>query len=118
MIKSAVLFFFFISALIMPAYLYCEDVPAQARLMQASGTVSEVDPVGSVIVLNAMTGGGAFEAVRFAVSESTKMTQGTEDIFIDDIDIGDSVVIEYYINSSGDYVAVRVTDDNIANNQM
>ncbi|MDD5595523.1 MAG: hypothetical protein PHY94_04665 [Candidatus Omnitrophica bacterium] len=89
------------------------------KVEEVSGWVTEIDAPGSVIVINGVTARGNGEQMRLKVPDSAKITQGAEDIDLDDIDPEDSVTVRYTVDrSSGELRAISIVDNNVANNQM
>lgn len=85
---------------------------------ETQGTVSEVDEVGDLLVINGVTPAGNSEQMRFKVPDDTKIYQGTEDVHLDDIDVGDPVTVTYYKDSDGTLTTKQIVDNNLGNNQM
>jgi len=89
------------------------------RVEEVSGSVSEINAIGSLIVVNGLTTRGNMEQMRLKVPDNAKITQGTEDIKLEDIDVGDSVTIRYTIDrSSGELRVIDIVNNNLANNQF
>ncbi|MFA6321737.1 MAG: hypothetical protein WCY36_07790 [Candidatus Omnitrophota bacterium] len=63
------------------------------------GTVSSVDWVGSVIIVN---------DISISVPSGMSIRKGDDTIGLDDVNIGDPVVVTYYTDSSGNNRAVNV----------
>lgn len=75
------------------------------------GTVVDMDTVGSLMVVNTDAGMMTFKVPE----DKTKMIRGTEEIHLDDIDISDSVTVQFYSPSPGEFEAVSITDNNLGN---
>jgi hypothetical protein len=88
------------------------------EIQEVEGVVSEVDAVGSKLVVNGLTPRGNFEQMRLVVPDDAKIYQGLEDIHLNDLDIGDSVTIKYYRDSDGILKTKEIVDNNIGNNQL
>lgn len=96
------------------------DLGAQDDLetYEIQGVASEVDAVGSLLVVNAVNPRGHFQSMRFIVPDETKIYQGTEEVRLNDIDIGDSLTVTYYKDAEGNLKTTQITDNNLGNNQM
>jgi SOS-response transcriptional repressor LexA len=64
--------------------------------------------VGSTIVVK--TGN---EQMALSVPDDTMIIKGMEKLGIGDLEEGDSVTIQYYSLSPGQYVAVSIVDNNV-----
>lgn len=84
-----------------------EDFVPQTQSMQ--GTVTEVDSVGSLLVVS-----DGIQQVRFSVDQAAKIQSGTEDVMLDELEISDNVTVEYYKSADGVLKAVSISDNNLA----
>ena len=89
--KFIVLVFLTILGFSGAACSYAQDAPQQRELKSAGGQVAAIDWVGSKLVVN--TGG---DEITFVVSDDAKITKGTDEISLPDINVNDTVNVEYY----------------------
>ncbi len=73
------------------------------------GTITEVDSVGSLLVVF-----DGSQQVRFGVDQATKIQSGIENIMLDELEINDNVTVEYYKSADGVFKAVSINDSNLA----
>lgn len=89
---------------------YSQQESQEVQKQNVIGTVVSTDPVASKIVLSSPDGD-----IILYVSDNTLINRGEDTITLDDIDIGDSLTIEYYNNSSGELEAINILDSNMGN---
>jgi len=89
---------------------YCQQQVQDYDRREISGTVAQTDFVGGEIVVTTYKGD-----ITFFCDDNTKIIRGTELIALEDIDIGDPVLMVYYIDATGKYVALTITDSNLGN---
>ena len=122
--RTCVFFWSFLSVATFPCFAQTDigevmDEINRNKVEEVSGSVTEIDTTGSVIVIDGVTQRGNGEQMRLKVPDSAKITQGTEDIELGDIDVADSVTIRYTVDrSSGELCVLSIVDNNVANNQM
>lgn len=89
---------------------FCREDLNEKTIRKAEGTVSKIDEIKSMLTVM------VFENdISFSVTEDTKITRGTEDISIYDIEINDQLLIEYYDSETPPYEAISIVDSNLAN---
>jgi len=118
MIRSAAVVCLFALSVFSPLSLQAEEAVEERRTIEVEGIVSEVDPVASLIVVGIMDEAGNSQEARLRVPDSIRIIQGTEDVRLNDINIGDPVTVRYYRDPSGELVAAEIVDNNLGNNQM
>lgn len=89
---------------------YCEESrevpkPAGQQTKHLSGTVAQVEFVEGFIVVFSDSG-----YITVQVGPDTLITRGSQKISLDDIDTGDSVMVQYNNPEPGIYVAVSIRD--------
>jgi hypothetical protein len=85
-------------------------------MIEVTGEVSQVDSVGGVVFLKTIDALGVPIEMRFYVSNNGQGIEGS--VHLMDLNVSDWVTIRYYVDSSGDNVLVKLTDDNIIKNPM
>ncbi len=85
--------FFALVLLTISCVSVCAQEDADVRQMHTiEGNISSVDWVGSVISVN---------NIVMSVSPDIQIRKGSDTIGLDDVNMGDPVVVTYYIDSSG-----------------
>lgn len=79
-----------------------------SQLQTAQGLVSEVDSVGSILVI--LIGS---DQVRFSVDSGARIEQGSDNIFLEDIEQGDPVSVRYYEAPDGTRRITSIIDSNL-----
>ena len=79
--------------------------PEKPAIKKMFGTVAQVEFVQGFIMV---TGEAGYVIVK--VPDNTSISRGTEKIDLDEIDPGDSVIVQYYSPKPGEYVAVSIRD--------
>jgi len=85
------------------------------EIEEIEGVVTEIDVVGRVLAVKGMNPKQHKQELRFIVPNALKIVHGCEDIWLQDVNIADQVVVRYYRNTSGELVAVSITDNNPGN---
>lgn len=94
-------------SVMVPSLGFCQQ--NASKLQSAQGIVSEVDSVGSLLVILVNN-----DQVRFTVDSGAKIQQGTDNIFLEDIEQGDPVTVRYYESPDGTLRITTIIDNNIA----
>jgi hypothetical protein len=94
--------------LIMPGASFCQQ-EGSAETHSRQGIVSEVDSIGSLLILF-----DGSEQLRFYVEPGASIQRGTDDIMLADLESNDTVTVEYYKAPNGQLKAVSIVDNNIA----
>jgi hypothetical protein len=89
---------------------YCQDEPEAWQIKTASGTISDKDFVASLIVVNTYD-----DSLTIKVTDSTRIMNGTERETINELEIGDNVVVKYYDAGFAGLKAISVDDKNQGN---
>lgn len=89
---------------------YSQQESQEVQKQNVIGTVVSTDPVASKIVLSSSDGD-----IVLYVSDNTLINRGEDAITLDDIDIGDTLTIDYCNNSSGELEASNIVDSNMGN---
>jgi hypothetical protein len=93
-----------------PCLVYCQELSGDRKTQTIDGSVTQVDFVGSTVLVNTLAG-----QLPFTVSDDTVIKRGTDKIGLEDIDVGDPVTIEFSSPSAGTYIAVAIIDNNLGN---
>jgi len=107
--KLAVVFAL-IAVLIFSFRTFAQNVPENTPILVAVGTVDQVDSVGSTLVIMVVD-----QEMLFVVPDDVKIRRGSDEIFLDDIEQGDNITVEYYRTSDGQLKATSITDTNLIN---
>jgi len=91
-------------------FSYCQDEPEAWQIKTASGTVNQTDYVGSLVVVNTSD-----DSLTITVTDSTRIMNGTERETINELDIGDNVVVKYYDAGLAGLKAISIDDRNSGN---
>jgi hypothetical protein len=92
----------------MPGTSFCQEAQGDIETHSRQGVVSEVDSVGSFLIIF-----DGNEQIRFSVDQSARIQRGTENIMLDDLESNDTVTVEYYKTADGALRAVSIVDNNI-----
>ena len=79
---------------------YCQNVEEMGRMEEIDGTVTSVDWVGSILVVN---------DVRLSVPDEAHLYKSNDTITLSDIEIGDQVVVKYIDKPTGDDLVISAT---------
>jgi preprotein translocase subunit YajC len=107
MFRNKTGFFALLTVVCVATLAYCQEIAANRQITTISGTLSEVDFVGSTIVVD--TGG---EQVELSVPDDVMITAGSEKLGLVDLGETDPVTVEYYSPSSDQHIAVSIVDNN------
>jgi len=80
---------------------------AQTQLMTASGKVASLDWVGSLLAVDA---GG--DTITFVVDNKAKVTKGTNEMTLAEINQSDNVTVQYYDGGFKGLIAVTISVNN------
>ena len=94
--------------LIVPGMGFAQQEQSIPITLTKQGTVTQVDSVGSLLVIF-----DGSEQIRFIVDQDAKIIRGTDDIMLDDLESDDTVTVEYYKAPDGTLKAVSIIDSNI-----
>jgi len=108
--KVGIVIFMVIAGIMAATFSYCQDQPEAWQIKTASGTVSDKDFVGSTLVVN--TGD---DTLTVAITDSTRIMNGAEKETINELDIGDNVVVKYYDAGLAGLKAISIDDRNSGN---
>lgn len=89
---------------------YCQSNPenSNCQIMTVEGRVVETDWVGSILVVESFSNNFTFK-----VSNDAKIINGTERVSFGDVEASDPVTVNYYEDSSGNFIAKSITLRNI-----
>ena len=110
---------FFIIALggyLLPVGAYGDVKTVQPKVTEITGEVSQIDSVGGVVILQTIDALGVPQQVKFYASNNGKSIGGNAHLM--DVNVSDWLTIRYYVNSSGDNVIIKLTDNNLTNNPI
>lgn len=105
MFKSKMIVFILLASAFTASIAYCQKKVENRQTIALYGTVTKVDAVGNIIEVKTNEG----QQMAFSVPDDVSITEGTEKIGLMDIEQGDSVAIQYYSPSPGEFVAVSIT---------
>jgi hypothetical protein len=88
----------------------------QSKVREITGEVSQIDSVGGVVVLQTIDALGVPQEVKFYVDKNGKSIGGNAHLM--DVNVSDWVTIRFTVDSSGENVIIKLTDDNISNNPI
>ena len=94
--------------LMAPGMSFCQQEQSTPETQSKQGVVSQVDSIGSLLVLF-----DGSEELRFTVDQGAKIYRGADNIELDDLESNDTVTVEYYKSPDGVLKAVSITDNNI-----
>ena len=95
-------------SLMVPSIGFCQQKQPASKNQTRQGVVTQVDPVGSILVI---FDGGV--NLRFAVDKTTKIQYGEDDITLGDIELDNTVTVVYYKLPFGFLKAVSITKDDV-----
>jgi hypothetical protein len=101
---------------LLPVKAYGDVKTVQPKVAEVTGEVSQIDSVGGVVVLQTINALGVPQEVKFYVNNNTKSIGGNAHLM--DVNVSDWVTIRFTVDSSGNNVIVKLTDDNISNNPI
>ena len=113
---------------LLPVKAYCDlkivppDQPVvqptivQHKVTEITGEVSQIDSVGGVVVVQTINELGVPIEVRFYASNNSKAIGGNAHLM--DVNVSDWVTIRFTVDSSGNNVIIKLTDNNITNNPI
>jgi len=76
-----------------------------------NGTLTEVDQFDNTVDVRWLTDitTNQYEELTLKVTPESKIFFNGEDITLEDIDAGQPVTIEYYLNPKGEYILIEMT---------
>ncbi len=112
MFRNKTIVFALLALACMATFAYCQARAEERQISTVSGTLTKVDFVGSAIVVK--TGD---EQMALSVPDDATITKGTEKIGLEDLEDNDSVTIQYYSFSPGQYAVVNIVDNNVTDEE-
>jgi hypothetical protein len=110
MLKSKAIAFALLMVTFITTFAYSQEKVENRQIMTLVGTVIKVDFVGNAVVVKTDNG-----QMALSVPDDAVITQGAEDIGLEDLLDNDPVTVQYYIPSPGKYVVVTIADNNLIN---
>ena len=107
MFRKKTIVFSLLAIACMATFAYGQEKVENRQLSTVSGTLTAVDSVGNIIVVKIDD-----KLMAFSVPDDAMITAGAEKISVEDLEDTDSVTIQYYSPSPGQYVAVSIMDNN------
>jgi hypothetical protein len=112
---------------LLPVKAYCElkilppDQPAVQpvaphKVTEITGEVSQIDSVGGVVVVQTVNELGVPVEVKFYDSNNGKDIRGNAHLI--DVNVSDWITVRYTVDSSGNNIITKLTDNNISNNPI
>ena len=95
---------------------YGDVKTAPPKITEITGEVSQIDSVGGVVVLQTIDALGVSQQVKFYASNNGKSIGGNAHLM--DVNVSDWLTIRYYVDSSGNNIIIKLTDNNITNNPI
>ena len=86
------------------------NTTAPVKTSTITGTITSLDSVGNTLVVRTDSGD-----VTFSVADDAVITKGSEQVGLQDIETADPVTVDYKTASGGGNVAVKIVDNNAAN---
>ena len=107
-LEAIFLVFLFLTALILPGNCFGSEETRQTKTLD--GRVVDIDWVAGTIVVSWLQSQGQvqFDETTFFVPENTRITKGSDSIWLSDLNISDSVTVEYYNASPGPLTAISI----------
>jgi hypothetical protein len=95
---------------------YAQDQSENKEIKTISGTVRQLDWVGSVIIVRCLNVSSSnYDETTFYVTDDTKISRGINTVTLSAIEQGDEVTVDYYDDSFRGLVATRIVDKNLGN---
>ena len=110
MVKLRVSILMTLAVIMAATFSYCQDEPEAWQIKTAYGTISDKDFVSSLIVVNTSD-----DSLTIKLMDSTRIMNGIEKETINELDIGDNVVVKYYDAGLTGLKAISVDDKNQGN---
>lgn len=82
-----------------------DPVEQEKSIKRMSGTVAKVSFVMGTIMVTGEKG-----YITFKVPDKTPISRGMKNIALDEIDTGDSVIVQYYEDAAGEKIASFIRD--------
>jgi hypothetical protein len=110
---------------LLPVKAYCDlkilppdaqPAVAHPKVTEITGEVSQIDSVGGVVVVQTINELGVPIEVKFYASNNGKAIGGNAHLM--DVNVSDWVTIRFAVDSAGNNVIVKLTDNNISNNPI
>lgn len=95
-------------SLMAPDMGFCQQKQNTPKTQSRQGVVTQVDAKGSLLVIF----DGSVE-LRFAVDRATRIQRGKDSITLNDLELDNTVTVEYYKLPFGSLKAVSITDDEV-----
>lgn len=113
MFKMRIIMLVSVFALLVTGQFYGQEESLRSATKIVSGKISSVDWVGSKIAMRWYDPGQiGFDEITFVVTRQTKIIKGTEDITLADLNMEDSITVEYVDNGLTGLMAVKISVNN------
>ena len=109
MLRNKMIIIALLAVALMVTFAYGQEKTVNSQISTVNGTLTNVDFVGSNIVVKTSN-----EQMTFSVPKDAIITRGMEKLGIEDLEETDSVTIQYYSLSPGQYSVVSIVDNNLA----
>ncbi len=110
MAKIGIIIFMIMAGIMTVIPSYGQEEPESWQIKTASGTISQTDFVGSLIVVNTSD-----DSLTITVTDSTRIMNGIEKETINELEIVDNVVVKYYDAGLAGLKAINIDDKNSGN---
>ncbi len=110
--KLAVVIFIIMSvAAFCAAPSYCEAAALERQMKVIHGEVSSVDCVGGILVVKWLEEEfDTYQEIKFMIPDRFKISKGAGTIGLSELEIGDSLIVNYYENPDGSTELISITD--------
>jgi len=96
--------------------VYCADQLAEKEIKTVTGDIGRVDWVVSIITVKLLDPvRNYYDEIIISVPDGAKITRGSENINLSDIEISDEVAVDYYDDPAGGLKAISIRDLNEGN---
>ncbi len=109
MLKTKAIAFALLMVTFIATFAYSQEKVENRQIITIVGTVTKVDSVSNIIVVKTDNG-----QMVLSVPDDIIVTQGTDEIWLEDILDNDPVTVQYYSPSPGKYVVVSIADNNMS----
>ena len=109
MLKKGIIILILFSGVALSTLGHCQDQAQEEKINHVSGIISDIDWVAGKFTIRTINESGNADEITFIISRDTQITKGTSTIGFSDINLTDSVTVEYSNDSFAGLKAMHIT---------
>jgi hypothetical protein len=109
MLKKGIIILVLFSGMALSTLGYCQNPAQKEKINRVTGIISDIDWVAGKFTVRTINESGNSDEITFIISGDTQITKGTSSIGFADINLTDSVTVEYSNDSFAGLKAIHIT---------